>query len=101
MANRMALPSGPPVTYSRCCFRSAGDVTNLAFAYNNLGHVHKRSCEWQRALEHYQAAYYLLATEGEFQDRSALHHNLAITLLMVGRFAEAKELLDTIEKLLS
>ncbi|MCA9755862.1 MAG: sigma 54-interacting transcriptional regulator [Candidatus Eisenbacteria bacterium] len=75
-------------------FRSAGDVTNLAFAYNNLGHVHKRGCEWQRALEHYQAAYYLLATEGEFQDRSALHHNLGIALLMVGRFSEAREQLD-------
>lgn len=76
------------------CFRSAGDVPNLAFAYNNLGHVHKRSCEWQRALEHYQAAYYLLATEGEFQDRSALHQNLGIALLMVGRFAEAREQLE-------
>ena len=76
------------------CFRTAGDVPNLAFAYNNLGHVHKRGCEWQRALEHYQAAYYLLATEGEFQDRSALQQNLGIVLLMVGRFAEAREQFD-------
>ena len=43
--------------------------SNLAFSYNNLGAVHKRSCEWERALEHYQAAYYLQATQGEYQDQ--------------------------------
>ncbi len=75
-------------------FRSVGDVTSLAFAYNNLGHVYKSGCEWDRALEHYQAAYYLVATEGEYQDQSAFNQNLAIVLMKVGRFNEALDHLE-------
>lgn len=72
-------------------FRRAGDVTNLALAYINLGHLHKQRCEWDRALEHYQAAYYLRATEGEFQDQGAILQNLGLVLMKVGRFDEAAE----------
>jgi two-component system response regulator HupR/HoxA len=76
-------------------FRRGGDVTNLALAYINLGHLHKQHCEWDRALEHYQAAYYLRATEGEFQDQGAILQNLALVLMKVGRFEEATEKLES------
>jgi DNA-binding NtrC family response regulator/tetratricopeptide (TPR) repeat protein len=75
-------------------FRRGGDVTNLALAYINLGHLHKQRCEWDRALEHFQAAYYLRATEGEFQDQGAILQNLALVLMKVGRFEEATEKLE-------
>jgi two-component system response regulator HupR/HoxA len=71
-------------------FRQLGDIPNLAYAYNNLGAVHKRSCEWERALEHYHAAYYLQATEGEYQDQGAIHQNLGIVLMKIGRYEEAR-----------
>jgi len=96
----VALQSGD-IDLARTHFRSAlehfrgiGDVGNLAFAYNNLGHVYKRSCEWERALEHYQAAYYLRATEGEYQDQGAFHQNLGVAFMKVGRYDSAKEHLD-------
>jgi two-component system response regulator HupR/HoxA len=76
-------------------FRRGGDVANLALAYINLGHLHKQRCEWDRALEHYQAAYYLRATEGEFQDQGAILQNLALVLMKVGRFEEATEKLES------
>jgi DNA-binding NtrC family response regulator/tetratricopeptide (TPR) repeat protein len=76
-------------------FRRGGDVTNLALAYINLGHLHKQHCEWDRALEHYQAAYYLRATEGEFQDQGAILQNLGLVLMKVGRFEEATEKLES------
>ncbi len=72
-------------------FRHGGDVANLALAYINLGHLHRQQCEWDRALEHYQAAYYLRATEGEFQDQGAILQNLALVLMRIGRFEEAAE----------
>ncbi len=76
-------------------FRSRGDVTNLALAYINLGHVHKSRCEWDRAVEHYNAAYYLRATEGEFQDQGAILQNLALVQLKLGRYEEAQGHLET------
>lgn len=75
-------------------FRSRGDVANLALSYINLGNLHKHGCEWERALEHYQAAYYLRATEGEFQDQGAILLNLGIVLARVGRIDEARDRLQ-------
>ncbi len=76
-------------------FRSRGDVANLALSYTNLGTLHRHDCEWERALEHYQAAYYLRATEGEFQDQGAILLNMGIVLARVGRIDEARGRLQT------
>ncbi len=75
-------------------FRQSGDIVNLALGYLNLGHVHKHGCEWERALEHYQAAYYLRATEGEFQDQGAIIQSLALVLMKMGRYEEARGRLE-------
>jgi len=75
-------------------FRSRGDVTNLSLAYINLGHVYKQACEWARAEEHYRAAYYLRAAEGEFQGQGAILQNLALVRMKIGRYGEAREHLE-------
>ena len=75
-------------------YRALGDVSMMATAYSNLGSVYKRTCEWERALEYYNASYFLQATEGEFQTQGAVHQNLGIVLSNVGRLQEAREHLE-------
>jgi DNA-binding NtrC family response regulator/tetratricopeptide (TPR) repeat protein len=76
-------------------FRSRGDLADLALSYMNLGHLYKQRCEWNRALDYYQSAYYLRATEGEFRDQGGILRNLALVLMKIGRYEEASEKLET------
>lgn len=77
------------------CFRSIGDVNNLALAYTNLGYIYKERCDWNRAVEHYQAAFFLSATEGEHRRQAALHQNLGLVEMKLGRFEEARDHLES------
>jgi DNA-binding NtrC family response regulator/tetratricopeptide (TPR) repeat protein len=60
------------------CFKKAGDIRNLALAYNNLGLVFKNSCDWPRALEYLQVALNLQAVEGEYHGRAQQLQNLGV-----------------------
>jgi DNA-binding NtrC family response regulator/tetratricopeptide (TPR) repeat protein len=68
-------------------FRKIGDLQRLAGCYMNL---HKLRCDWERAAEHYNVAYYLGTTLGEHTTVAGAAQNLGIVLSKTGRYGEAK-----------
>ncbi|MCX5801722.1 MAG: sigma 54-interacting transcriptional regulator [Candidatus Eisenbacteria bacterium] len=72
-------------------FKKAGDIRNLALAYNNLGLVFKNSCDWPRALEYLQVALNLQAVEGEYHGRAQQLQNLGVIHAKMGNWKLATE----------
>ncbi len=71
------------------CFRRVEDRVGIAYAYNNLGLLHKNACRWNRALASFFKSLDIAKSLGLTQHFIRLQINLGVVYLKLRRFPEA------------
>jgi transcriptional regulator with GAF, ATPase, and Fis domain len=70
-------------------FRRVEDRVGIAYAYNNLGVLHKNACRWSRALASLSKALDISKTLGLTQPLIHVQINLGVVNMKIRRFADA------------
>lgn len=72
-------------------FKEVGDLQRVAHSYYNIGLLYKNACRWTQALENFQVAHSLMATEGGYHDLPQVMQGLGLVHLKMGNLAEAHQ----------
>jgi transcriptional regulator with GAF, ATPase, and Fis domain len=70
-------------------FRRVEDRAGIAYAYNNLGLLHKNACRWSRSLASLSKALDIAKTLGLTQPLILVQLNMGVVNMKVRRFVEA------------
>ena len=74
-------------------FRRVDDKVGMAYAFNNLGVLHKNACRWQRALASFDRSQELAKSLGLSQQQLAVQLNMGVVYSKTRRFADAVSVL--------
>ncbi len=70
-------------------FKDLGSLSNVARIYRNIGMLHRRACNWSRALECCQVSQNLMSIEGDYSGLPAVLQTQGILHTMLGQLDEA------------
>jgi transcriptional regulator with GAF, ATPase, and Fis domain len=77
-------------------YRRVENRVGIAYAYNNLGVLHKNACRWQRALASLSKSLEIAKTLGLTQQMIAVQNNLGVVYGKIRQFPQAISLFSNV-----